>query len=63
MVLGNIVMTNIIVGIVLTLIVLVLSLITISKGYGFKHSIDALPDDKEKQEVKEEEKEDRGNDT
>ena len=45
------VMTNIIAGIVLTLIVLVLSLVTISKGYGFKHSIDELPrEDKEEKE-------------
>lgn len=27
-------------GIILTIVVLVLSLITISKGYGFKHSVD-----------------------
>lgn len=45
------VMANIIAGIVLTLIVLVLSLVTISKGYGFKHSIDELPrGDKEENE-------------
>lgn len=29
-------------GIVLTVVILVLSLITISKGYGFKHSVDDI---------------------
>lgn len=33
-------MTVLIVSIVLTVIVLVLSLITIQKGYGYKHTID-----------------------
>jgi hypothetical protein len=56
MVLANIVMTNIIVGIILTVIVLVLSLVTISKGYGFKHSIDKPPVNKEDQEGLTEEK-------
>lgn len=36
-------------GIVLTIIVLVLSLITISKGYGFKHSVDDIDTIEEEQ--------------
>lgn len=42
--------TALIVSIVLTAIVLVLSLVTISKGYGYKHTIDPLEDDNEKTE-------------
>ncbi|WP_246569887.1 YtzI protein [Lentibacillus saliphilus] len=32
---------------VITISVLVLSLITISKGYAYKHTIDPLPEDEE----------------
>lgn len=35
-------MTTLIVSIILTLIILYLSLLTISKGYGYKHKIDPL---------------------
>ena len=35
-------MTIIIVGIALTLLVLILSLVTITKGYSFKHSVDPI---------------------
>ena len=40
----------IVVGVVSLLVVamvLVLSMVTISKGYGYKHSIDSLPDEVE----------------
>lgn len=40
-------MTIYIVGIAITLAVLILSLITISKGYGYKHSVDPLSSDSE----------------
>lgn len=41
------------VSIVGTIIVLILSIITITKGYGFKHTVDELPskqDDHEQEE-------------
>lgn len=43
-------------GIVLTIVVLVLSLITISKGYGFKHSIDEIDPIKDNEDNKTQEK-------
>lgn len=46
----------IVLGIVIILAVLVLTLITINKGYAYKHSIDELPEDNS------EEKEDDQND-
>lgn len=36
-------------SVVLTIIVLILSLITISQGYGFKHSVDKIDDLKDDQ--------------
>lgn len=60
MVLGNVVMTNIVIGIIVTLIVLVLSLVTITKGYGFKHTIDPHPNEQEKQDYVGEENKDEG---
>lgn len=35
------------VSIVGTIIVLILSIITITKGYGFKHTVDDLPTDQD----------------
>lgn len=40
-------MTILIVSIIFTIIVLVLSLITISKGYAYKHTVDPLDHDGE----------------
>lgn len=42
-------------SIVLVVLVVVLSLATINKGYGYKHTVDPLPDD-EATEEKEKEK-------
>ncbi|HIV74467.1 MAG TPA: YtzI protein [Candidatus Pseudogracilibacillus intestinigallinarum] len=36
------VVTSIVVGLVLTVLTLVLTLVTISKGYSYKHTIDPL---------------------
>lgn len=39
-----------VISILLTVFILVLSLVTISKGYGFKHTVDPVkPDEAEKQ--------------
>lgn len=35
-----------VISIVVILLVVVLSLVTLSKGYGYKHSVDPLPEDK-----------------
>lgn len=41
-------MTGVIIAsVVLVVVVVVLSLMTINKGYGYKHSIDPLPEDDE----------------
>lgn len=37
--------TSFVVGIVLTIIVLLLTILTINKGYGFKHTIDSTDKD------------------
>lgn len=42
----------IILGIGIILFVLILTLITINKGYAYKHSIDELPEDSEHKEEK-----------
>jgi len=34
-----------VISLILTVVILLLSLLTISKGYGYKHSIDPLPED------------------
>lgn len=40
-----------VISIILTIIILILSLITISKGYGYKHTVDPLvKDEKENSE-------------
>ncbi|MEI3612450.1 YtzI protein [Pseudogracilibacillus sp. SO30301A] len=36
------VVTSLVVGLVLTVVTLLLTLVTISQGYGFKHTIDPL---------------------
>lgn len=44
-------MVTLIVSIILTLVILYLSLLTISKGYGYKHKVDPLEDfDHEKED-------------
>lgn len=45
-------MTSMVASIIFTVIILILSLITIQKGYGFKHTIDP-PAEKEGKEVEE----------
>ncbi|MFZ3580300.1 YtzI protein [Virgibacillus sp. DJP39] len=42
----------VVLGIVIILAVLVLTLITINKGYAYKHSIDELPEGDEAEENK-----------
>jgi len=50
----SMVATSMIVSLVLTLIVLALTLLTISKGYGYKHTIDPkVPENEEEQTKKE----------
>ncbi|MBO1002677.1 YtzI protein [Pseudogracilibacillus auburnensis] len=44
------IMTSLVVGVVLTVVTLLLTLLTISKGYSFKHTIDPL---KEEDKVRE----------
>lgn len=44
------VVTSLVVGIVLTVLTLWLTLITISKGYAYKHTIDPLNEDDEVRE-------------
>lgn len=39
------------VSIVGTIIVLILTIITISKGYGYKHKIDELPPEEQSEEI------------
>ena len=41
----KVITTVLVVSLILTVIVLILSLITISKGYGYKHTIDPLVKD------------------
>ncbi|ASN07167.1 YtzI protein [Virgibacillus necropolis] len=41
----------IVLGIAIILVVLILTLITINKGYAFKHSIDELPEDKNEKDA------------
>lgn len=47
------VMWSIIVGVIFTIAVLLLTLLTIQKGYGYKHTIDPAPTDEEKEVNKE----------
>lgn len=47
---GEIFMMTMIVSIVFTIIVLILSLLTITKGYGYKHTIDPISEDEEHHE-------------
>lgn len=49
-------MGSIIASAVLTIIVLVLSLITIQKGYGYKHTIDPPPVNQENNQLGDEKK-------
>lgn len=51
-------MTIHVVSIIVILFVLILSLITISKGYGFKHSVDPHPEESRKDEKVDEKKDD-----
>lgn len=37
----------VVISAIIIVMVLVLSLITLSKGYGYKHTVDPLPDEKE----------------
>ena len=41
-------MTIVVVSIIFTLIVLVLSIMTLTEGYGFKHTVDPLTKDEDK---------------
>lgn len=45
-------MVTLIVSIILTLVILYLSLLTISKGYGYRHKVDPLEDYGEEKEEK-----------
>lgn len=36
------IMTSIIVSVIFTIIILVLTLVTISRGYGYKHTVDPI---------------------
>ncbi len=46
-------MSSLVISIILTIGILLLSLLTISKGYGFKHTVDPLvKEDHEDEEVK-----------
>lgn len=44
------IITSLIVGLVLTVITMLLTLLTISKGYSYKHTIDPLEDGEEVRE-------------
>jgi len=48
-------MTSMVVSIIFTVIVLILSVLTITKGYGYKHTVDPPP---EKEDVHENERQD-----
>jgi len=41
------------VSIVVTIIVLILTIVTISKGYGYRHTVDELPSKEEEKNRKE----------
>lgn len=47
------VMSAMVISIILTVVILLLSLLTISKGYGYKHTIDP-PVKNENEDIKEE---------
>lgn len=49
----NMTTSALVISIILTIAVLLLSLLTISKGYGYKHTIDPLVDDENKETSKE----------
>jgi len=40
-----VVITSLVISILLTLVILYLSMLTITKGYGYKHTIDPLVED------------------
>ncbi|MFC4025390.1 YtzI protein [Oceanobacillus longus] len=46
-----------IVSLIVVVIVVGLSLVTLSKGYGYKHSVDPLPDDHKEEDMEKRENE------